>query len=173
MQQNQQQQLQQLFAGLQPAIAQMIGAAKLNDAQAAQVAQIVREATQQNYPAAGRNPKHYLIQVDVDFTSTANEEKPKQTKGIDKDVLILGAITDLNSALVKITDDSTGYAFSNQRVNVKAIAGKSGNAVPVLPWEPYELAAGRTLSLDFKNGATGADAAGFFTFVAVQLDRKG
>jgi hypothetical protein len=159
----------ELFDQIRSYVAAALAAAGLSNPQRSEVAQLLRDLVTD--PASILQGQHYAIQVDVPFTAAANEEMPTSTKGLDRDALIIGATTDLNSALVKISDNSSGYSFSNQRVNVKTLAGRSDNAVPVLPWRPYLLRKGRTLSLDFKNGATGADAAGYFCFIVVYLDK--
>ena len=152
-----------------PLISAALGAAGLNQTQTAQVQQLISTATRDTQQPAGN---HYVFHVDVDFDGTANQEKPKTVSGIDKDVWIIGATTDLNNALVKITDDSSSYSFSNKRVNVKALAGRESSAQPVRPWKPFLLKAGRTLSLDFKNAPSSADPAGYFAIVGVQANGK-
>lgn len=161
--------LNKLIEQLKGYVTAALAAAGLSNPQRDQVRQLIREAAD---PAAFASGNHFAIQVDVDFAGSASEEKPKSTKALDRDVLIIGATTDLNASSVKISDDSSGYNFSNQRVNVKTLAGRSSTAVPVLPWRPYLLRKGRTLSLDFKNAAAGADVAGYFTFIAVYLNDK-
>lgn len=98
--------------------------------------------------------ENFIIPVDAKFTGTLNEDTSTETNPQEEDLVIWGAITNLNSALVRLTG-ADGRNWMNDPTPVWAVAGRAASELPILYWpRPYALPRQRTIKFSFKNAAS-------------------
>jgi hypothetical protein len=129
---------------------------------------VPREPAQAELTLEGRGyPSGFF--VNANFTGTANEIVSVTSPELDKDFVITGAITDLQSAQVRI-QGVRAEAWMTDFTPVWALAGRRTDDIPAFLWpRKYLIPRNGTITIDFKN--VGSEAAGLgIYFVGQKLN---
>jgi hypothetical protein len=110
------------------------------------------------------NPSGFSL--DAGLSGVANEITTKTSTELDRDFIIHGAFTDLQSAQVRITG-VRGEQWMSDFTPVWGLAGRATDDIPTFYWpRRYLIPKGSTITVDFKN--VGAEAAGLKLFFVGQ-----
>lgn len=99
----------------------------------------------------------FFLQLGSKFTSSALDHTSGETNPQDDPVVVWGAITDLNSALVRLYG-ADGTPWMSDFTPVWALAGRPAGVYPVMDWlRPYVIPPGGIIKSEFQNPGSEPD----------------
>lgn len=106
----------------------------------------------------------------IPFTSTLNETQFGTTQDVKADLLVVGAMTNLTGATVKVGDVSGRASLASELVPILSLFGKRDSARPIFYFpRVVPLGFGNRIETEAKNAGT--EASGHVVFVGVPQEQ--
>ena len=112
--------------------------------------------------------QEYVLHLALGLNGSASQTGSEPTQSIEYDLLIYGAVSNVEEVTVRFVDSSNNNAWSTEQLPIGAFAGLTGESQQIMYYRtPYYLPAQSTLIAEFSN--VGGENDGFIEFLCERI----